>query len=65
MGVDIRYQGKGVGKMLVESLMDYFKKSGVETVMTVVNWNDGDLIDYFRSQGFERGEFINLVKKLK
>jgi len=65
MGVDINYQGKGVGKMLVESLFEYFKSSGVETVMTVVDWNDGDLIDYFRSHGFERGEYINLVKKLK
>ncbi len=65
MGVDISYQGKGVGKLLIEALFEIFKNSEVETVVTVVNWNDGDLIDYFRSQGFERGEYINLVKKLK
>ena len=64
MGVDISYQGKGIGKMLVESLFDFFRKNGVETVVTVVNWNDGDLIDYFHTHGFKRGEYINLVKKL-
>jgi hypothetical protein len=31
----------------------------------MVNWNDGDLIDYFQAQGFERGEYVNLVKRLE
>ena len=30
----------------------------------MVNWNDGNLIDYFRAHGFERGEYVNLVRRL-
>jgi hypothetical protein len=30
----------------------------------MVNWNDGDLIDYFRANGFDHGEYVNLVKRL-
>ena len=33
-------------------------------VQTIVNWNDGSLVDYFRSNGFERGEYVNLVKEI-
>jgi hypothetical protein len=31
----------------------------------MVNWNDGDLIDYFSANGFERGEYVNLVKRFE
>jgi len=65
MGVDPDYQGKGIGRKLAEALFDYFRKSGVDTVHTMLNWNDGDLVDYFRTLGFKRGEFIHLEKKLE
>ncbi|RMF96470.1 MAG: GNAT family N-acetyltransferase [Candidatus Schekmanbacteria bacterium] len=64
IGVDVEYQGMGIGKKLIEALFSFFKKSGIENVVTMVNWNEADLIDYFRSQGFERGEYINMIKKL-
>lgn len=64
IGVDPDYRGKGVGKKLSEALFDYFRKNGLKNIMTMVNWNEVDLIDYFGSMGFERGEFINLIKKL-
>jgi len=64
LGVDIEYQGMGVGKMLIDALFAYFKSSGIENVVTMVNWNEEDLIDYFRANGFERGEYINMIRKL-
>lgn len=64
MGVDPDHQRKGVGKRLAEALFEYFKKSGVDTVHTMLNWNEGDLVDYFRTLGFKRGDFIHLEKKL-
>ena len=64
LGVDIEYQGMGIGKKLIDALFAYFKDSGIENVVTMVNWNEADLIDYFRSNGFERGEYINMIKKL-
>ena len=64
IGVDPDYQGRGVSRALMEELFRSFRRAGVRVVNTMVNWNDGDLIDYFRAQGFERGEYVNLVRSL-
>ncbi|MBI2252597.1 MAG: hypothetical protein HYU63_07680, partial [Armatimonadetes bacterium] len=53
------------GKKLIQGLFDYFKQSGVNLVHTLINWNDADLVDYFRSIDFKIGEFIHLEKKLE
>ena len=36
----------------------------VSTVNTMVDWNDGEPIDYFRAHGLDRGEYVNLVRSL-
>ena len=64
IGVAPPWQGKGVSKALLDALLAYFRRVGVASVQTVVNWNNGDLVDFFRSNGFERGEYVNLVKEL-
>jgi flavin-dependent dehydrogenase/ribosomal protein S18 acetylase RimI-like enzyme len=64
IGVDPEYHGRGVSRALMTELFARFKRAGVTVVNTMVNWNDGDLIDYFRANGFERGEYVNLVKNL-
>ena len=63
IGIDPAYHGRGVSLALMNELCDRFRQSGVKVVNTMVNWNDGDLIDYFYAQGFERGEYVNLVKR--
>ncbi|HEX8845704.1 MAG TPA: GNAT family N-acetyltransferase [Pyrinomonadaceae bacterium] len=63
IGVDPEYHGQGVSRALMDELFKRFKRAGVTVVNTMVNWNDGDLIDYFRANGFERGEYVNLVKR--
>ncbi|HJX15829.1 MAG TPA: GNAT family N-acetyltransferase [Candidatus Deferrimicrobiaceae bacterium] len=62
VGVDPAYQGKGVARALIEKLHVYFRNHNVERVMTMVNWNDGGLVSFFRALGFERSEFIILEK---
>lgn len=62
VGVDPRFQGKGVARVLIETLHTYFRNHNVDRVMTMVNWNDGGLVGFFRALGFERSEFIILEK---
>jgi flavin-dependent dehydrogenase/ribosomal protein S18 acetylase RimI-like enzyme len=64
IGVDPDYQGQGVSRALMDELCEKFRRAGVQLINTMVNWNDGDLIDYFRANGFDRGEYVNLVKSL-
>ncbi len=62
VGVDPRFQGKGVARALIETLHAYFRNNNVSRIMTMVNWNDGGLVGFFRALGFERSEFIILEK---
>ncbi len=63
VGVDPRFQGKGVARVLIDTLHAYFRNHNVDRIMTMVNWNDGGLVGFFRAFGFERSEFIILEKE--
>jgi len=62
VGVDPAFHRKGVAKLLIEKLHVYFRNHNVERVMTMMNWNEGGLVSFFRAVGFERSEFIILEK---
>jgi flavin-dependent dehydrogenase/ribosomal protein S18 acetylase RimI-like enzyme len=64
LGVDPDYQRRGVSNALLDALFDSFRRTNVSVINTIVNWNDGDLIDYFRAKGFDRGDYVNLVRSL-
>jgi ribosomal protein S18 acetylase RimI-like enzyme len=63
VAVDPDFQGRGVARALIERLHLYFRNQNVERVMTMINWNDGGLVGFFRSLGFERSDFIVLEEK--
>jgi N-acetylglutamate synthase-like GNAT family acetyltransferase len=65
IGVDPSYQKKGVVKMLIEEMINYMKKVGVDTVYTLVNWRDWGLLQFFDAMGFSRGDMINLEFKIE
>ena len=63
-GVDPRYMGRGIGKMMAGEALDVFKKIGIRNVFTSVKWDSTDLLSFFKSVGFSRCDFINLEKIL-
>jgi ribosomal protein S18 acetylase RimI-like enzyme len=66
IGVDPSYQHRGVARRLSEEFIRNLKAIGVTIVYTLVNWNDWDLLTFFRAMGFTRGgEMINLELKIE
>ena len=66
IGVDPDYQHKGVAKILGQEFVKNLKAIGVRVIYTLANWNDWDLIKFFRDMGFTRGgDMINLELKVE
>ena len=63
IGVDPDYQRQGIAQMLMKELIANLKKVGVDTVYTMVDWQDWDLLKFFHAFGFEKGPLINLKLK--
>lgn len=64
IGIDPDYQNRGIAKLLANALVENLKRYGVDTIYTLVNWNDWDLLQFFHAMGFTRGDMINLVLKV-
>jgi len=64
IGIDPDYQNRGIAKVLANTLITNLKNYGVDTIYTLVNWNDWDLLQFFHAMGFSRGDMINLVLKV-
>jgi ribosomal protein S18 acetylase RimI-like enzyme len=64
IGIDPDYQNRGIAKELANTCVHSLKKYGVDTIYTLVNWNDWDLLQFFHAMGFSRGDMINLVLKV-
>ncbi|NWF92230.1 MAG: GNAT family N-acetyltransferase [Syntrophaceae bacterium] len=66
IGVDPVYQHRGVARRLGQEFIKNLKTIGVRVVYTLVNWNDWDLLKFFRGMGFTRGgDMINLELKIE
>ncbi|MFC1867621.1 GNAT family N-acetyltransferase [Thermodesulfobacteriota bacterium] len=65
LGVDPKYMGQGIGKSLAKETFRFYKKLGIKNIYTSVTWDSTDLLSFFKTQGFDRSNFINLRKVLK
>jgi ribosomal protein S18 acetylase RimI-like enzyme len=57
-----RHMGTGIGYAMARKLFDYFRKRGIRDVYTSVLWDAMDMLSFFKSLGFDRSTFINLIK---
>ncbi|MFO7460075.1 MAG: GNAT family N-acetyltransferase [Desulfatiglandales bacterium] len=64
IGVDPAYQRRGIARMLMSEMIANLKKVGVDTIYTMVNWRDRDLLKFFDAFGFQKGPLINLELKV-
>lgn len=64
VGVDPKHQGQGIGKTLGESFVDRLRKRGIKRLRTLVPWDSGDLITYFKALEFRRSQFVVLERRL-
>jgi len=60
IGVDPAYQRRGIARRLAEELIKSFRLNGVQKINTLVEWDDWDLLQFFHTMGFRRGQRINL-----
>ncbi len=64
MGVVKEWQGKGVSQLLFKEMYSMFKKVGVDTIYVLVEWRKWDLMQFFESMGFNRGNLVHLELKI-
>ena len=64
LGVDPKYMGQGIGKRLAEEILNVYRQRGISHIFTTVRWDSVDLLSFFKTLGFDRSNFINLIKVL-
>ncbi len=64
VGVDPQEMGEGIGKALMDKLFESFRQQGAKEVYTSVRWDAVDMLSFFKSVGFGRSDFINLIRRL-
>jgi ribosomal protein S18 acetylase RimI-like enzyme len=57
-----RQMGTGIGYAMARKLFNFFKRRGIRDVYTSVLWDAVDMVSFFKSLGFDRSPFINLIK---
>jgi len=60
IGVDPRFQNRGIASELLDQFMMNMKVAGVNKVYTLVNWDDFALEKFFSRQRFAPSKRINL-----
>ena len=64
VGVAPEAMGEGVGKAMIDRLFEAFRQRGITSVYTTVRWDSVDMLSFFKSVGFGRSDFINLIRQL-
>ena len=65
LGVHPKYMGQGIGKRLAQDIIEVYRRKGIKYIFTSVRWDSADLLSFFKTLGFDRSDFINLIKDLE
>jgi GNAT superfamily N-acetyltransferase len=65
LGVRPDAQGKGIGRMLGDRVLDQFKRLGVSRIQTIVEPETAELGPYFEALGFRETQARVLVRDLQ
>ena len=49
---------------MMDKLFESFRQKEIANVYTAVRWDAVDMVSFFKSVGFGRSNFINLIRKL-
>ena len=64
LGVHPDYKRVGVGTLLLEEYCALAAKAGIELMTTLVSEDYPDIVEFFKTQGFEQAKMIALDRKL-
>jgi len=64
IGIDPDYAGHGIGTLLLEEFVNHVKTAGVDTIQTLVDWQDTKLLKFFNTCGFVPSKTLNLEKRI-
>jgi ribosomal protein S18 acetylase RimI-like enzyme len=64
IGIDPDFAGQGVGTVLLEEFVRHAKTAGVNSIQTLVDWNDTQLLKFFNRSGFAPSKTLNLEKRI-
>ena len=62
--IDPSLQKSGIGTLLINEFKKRCNRLGIERVITLVDWQQTLLLNFFKAQGFDRGNMIQLELKL-
>jgi len=65
IGVHPDYQKQGIATQLMEEFITHARAAGVDTVYTLVSWNDWALLRFFEAVGFAPAKTVNLELKVR
>ena len=65
IGVDPKFMDQGIGKGLAEEAFRFYKEKGINNIYTTVEWDSTDMLQFFKTLGFDRSEFVNLRKVIE
>jgi ribosomal protein S18 acetylase RimI-like enzyme len=60
LAIEPKYQGKGIGTLLINKLKGACESRGIPTIRAFVSKDDHKLMDYFEGLGFYPSDIINM-----